>query len=178
MALEKTKGPTLGVPFAHGLDEANQEQVILVALHPDSPGIGGGGGGEGGVAENVNVKFMDGITSTPVSNVKPLPVTLAAAVVAVSNAALGAVNNAAEHDPDAASATIPALLRGILASLLEYDSLNNPLPVGFGSYARSYTYTGDDKVETETVNGPGGIWVKTYTYTDGNLTAISGWVED
>ncbi len=168
MALDLTEGATLNTPFAHALDTATGLQVPLVALHPDSPGIGGGGGG--GTAEAVVVKFLDGITQVSVAAGAPLPVH-----DATTKTILGALNDAAQQNPAAASATLLSLLRGVLGALTQYSSAGVPLPTQFGSYPVAYAYSAG-KLQTESVTGGGSTWVKTYTYTGDDLTGVSGWV--
>jgi len=46
---------------------------------------------------------------------------------------LGALDDAAESDPDAASATIPALLRGILAELQAMSALLDDIKTNTGA---------------------------------------------
>lgn len=169
MALELTEGATLNSQFAHALDTATGLQVPLVALHPDSPGVGGGGGG-GGTAESVVVKYLDGLTQVSVGPGAPLPVH-----DATTKAVIGALNDAAQQNPAAASATLLSLLRGVLGALTQYSSAGVPLPTQFGSYPVAYTYSAG-KLQTESVTGGGSTWVKTYTYTGDDLTGVSGWV--
>lgn len=94
--------------------------------------------------------------------------------------AIGATNNPAEPDPFAATATLIALTRSVLAALTQWDTAGNPLPWYFNSRPRVMTYNGSNQLETEVVTGQdaevGVTWTKTYTYTGANLTGISGWV--
>lgn len=96
------------------------------------------------------------------------------------SSAIGATNNPAEPDPFASSATLIALTRAVLAALTQWDTDGNVLPWYFNSRPRAMTYDGSNRLQTEVVTGQGDeaavTWTKTYTYTDGNLTGISGWV--
>lgn len=60
------------------------------------------------------------------------------------------------------------------AAMAERDTDGEPVPTWLG---RTYTHDGSGNTQTETVVRGGESWVKTYTYTGGNLVADSGWVK-
>ncbi len=56
----------------------------------------------------------------------------------------------------------------------ELDTLGNPVPV---NAPHQFTYDSNGNLLTDTVQGVGGVWVRTYVYTNGHMTGDSGWVK-
>ncbi len=50
--------------------------------------------------------------------------------------------------------------------------------VDFADLVHVYTYNGDGTINTDTVTtSDGAVYVKTYSYTTGNLTGETAWVK-
>lgn len=54
--------------------------------------------------------------------------------------------------------------------------IGNGVMVDPSSLPHAYGYNGDGTLATDTVTVGDRTWVKTYTYTAGNLTSETGWV--
>lgn len=59
-------------------------------------------------------------------------------------------------------------------AMAERDTDGSAVPTWKG---RTFTYDTSGNRQTETVTSGGDSWIKTYTYTDGNMVAESGWVK-
>ena len=57
----------------------------------------------------------------------------------------------------------------------ETDTQGRPVPV---NGPHTFTYDDSGNLKTDTVSGPSGTWVRTYTWTNGAQTADSGWVKN
>jgi hypothetical protein len=63
----------------------------------------------------------------------------------------------------------------VLTHSLSRDSSGNWIDVDAASHA--YTYNPDGTLATDTASNGPDTWVKTYTYTAGNLTGETKWVK-
>jgi hypothetical protein len=61
-------------------------------------------------------------------------------------------------------------------NILVPDSLGRA-EINPDALAHVYTYNGDGTLATDTITDGVGTWVKTFTYTTGNLTGESAWVK-
>lgn len=75
----------------------------------------------------------------------------------------------------------PVNLAGILqagSSSSSPDTLDtdgNPVPL---NKAHTFTYDTSGNLQTDTVTDGASSWTRTFTYTNGNQTADSGWVKN
>ncbi|MBD8556923.1 hypothetical protein IFT84_20650 [Rhizobium sp. CFBP 8762] len=53
---------------------------------------------------------------------------------------------------------------------------SNGYPVNPDGMAQTLAYTGDNLTSIQASDGVG-VWVKTFTYTNGKLTGVSAWVK-
>lgn len=59
-----------------------------------------------------------------------------------------------------------------------YDSTGN-YKLNLDACSFSYAYDGSGNITSETATDPGNglVYVRTYTYSSGNISAVSGWVK-
>lgn len=56
----------------------------------------------------------------------------------------------------------------------DFDAQGRQVPT---NGPHTYTYDAQNNLTTDTVTGPGGTWVRTFTYANGNQATDSGWVK-
>ncbi len=66
----------------------------------------------------------------------------------------------------------------LVESVVGFDTAGGALPSDFSTAAIVFAYNASGDLDTETVTtADASVYVRTYSYTSGNLTGVSGWVK-